>query len=100
MEAEEEPFLSPASIFEMSLKVRKNKLDIPPKYKERLEDIFSDFDFRPLDIKPAHASLAGRLDGAQADPFDRLLAAQSIIEGMPIMTVDAQIRAFGAQVVW
>jgi PIN domain nuclease of toxin-antitoxin system len=44
--------------------------------------------------------MAGNLPGSHKDPFDRLLAAQSIVENMPIMTVDAKLRELGAEVVW
>jgi PIN domain nuclease of toxin-antitoxin system len=100
LDAEKAPVLSAASIFEISIKMRIGKLDVPAKYKSRLEDLYVDFDFRPLDIKASHAALAGQLVGNHNNPFDRLLAAQSIIEGMDIMTIDRAIGELGARVVW
>jgi PIN domain nuclease of toxin-antitoxin system len=44
--------------------------------------------------------LAGQLVGNHNNPFDRLLAAQSIIEGMDIMTIDRAIGELGARVMW
>jgi PIN domain nuclease of toxin-antitoxin system len=93
-------FLSAVSIFEMSIKVGLGKLDIPKRYNSNLLTIFDEHDFVALHVSPQHADVAGRLPGPHRDPFDRLLAAQSIVEGMSIMTGNKQIRNLGAQVVW
>jgi len=34
------------------------------------------------------------------DPFDRLLVAQAQIEKLPIVTADAQVRAYDVEVIW
>jgi PIN domain nuclease of toxin-antitoxin system len=93
-------YLSSVSIFEIATKARSGKLDIPPLYAGRLSAIYADFNFAPLSVSVLHAEMAGRLVGSHKDPFDRLLAAQSIVENMPIMTVDAKLRELGAEVVW
>ncbi len=92
--------LSAVSIFEMSIKAGIGKLDLPPRYSKNLTLIYEDFDFTPLPILAKHANAAGFLQGNHRDPFDRLLAAQSITENMPIMTTDAEIRGLGAEVIW
>jgi PIN domain nuclease of toxin-antitoxin system len=56
--------------------------------------------FASLPISAEHAHLAGRLDGAHRDPFDRMLIAQARLEGMPIVSGDAVFAAFGATVIW
>ena len=58
------------------------------------------YHFEPLAITVEHGCLAGRLAGAHKDPFDRMLVAQSIIEGVPLATNDAALAALGATVVW
>ena len=40
------------------------------------------------------------MPGAHKDPFDRMLAAQALIEGVPIVSNDAAFAGFGVQVVW
>ena len=52
--------------------------------------------FAPLPISVEHAVLAGRLEGAHRDPFDRM-PAQSIIEQIPLVTNDAAFAGFGVQ---
>jgi PIN domain nuclease of toxin-antitoxin system len=93
-------YLSSVSIFEIATKVRSGKLIIPPLYAGRLSAIYNDFYFLPIEVGVLHAELAGNLVGTHRDPFDRLLAAQSMVENMPIMTVDSKLRELGAEVVW
>ena len=38
--------------------------------------------------------------GAHKDPFDRMLAAQALIENLPIVTNDTAIADFGVRVLW
>lgn len=93
-------YLSAVSIFEMSIKVGIGKLGLPKRYMNDLTLIYQDFSFQPIAISVDHANTAGSLKGIHRDPFDRLLAAQSIVEKMPIMTVDVKLRELGAEVVW
>jgi PIN domain nuclease of toxin-antitoxin system len=53
-----------------------------------------------LSVSAEHARAAGLLVGAHRDPFDRMLAAQSEIEQMPLITADAAFRAFGTKTIW
>jgi len=53
-----------------------------------------------LPVTAEHAQRAGLMDGVHRDPFDRMLAAQSEIEGMPLVTADAVFKAFGTKTVW
>jgi PIN domain nuclease of toxin-antitoxin system len=34
------------------------------------------------------------------DPFDRLLAARALVEGIPILSADARMAAYGGDVIW
>lgn len=58
------------------------------------------YHFTPLAITLEHGRLAGRMEYAHKDPLDRMLAAQAIIEGIPIATNDPAIATLGAQVIW
>jgi PIN domain nuclease of toxin-antitoxin system len=44
--------------------------------------------FGELPIGASHAARAGLLPHPHRDPFDRLLAAQALLEGLPIASVD------------
>ncbi len=47
-----------------------------------------------------HGLLAGGFDADHRDPFDRIIAAQAIIEGAQLVTADPAMRAFGADILW
>ena len=55
---------------------------------------------RHLPLTVAHAHRAGLLKGNHRNPFDRMLAAQSLTEYLPVVTHDPAIAAFGAHTVW
>lgn len=83
-------FLSAVSIWEIEIKRALGKLWL----QDDIVDIAGRAGFTPLAITWEHAAEAGRLPGHHADPFDRLLIAQSRIEALPIMTVDRQFSAY------
>ena len=53
-----------------------------------------------LPVTFAHAARAGAWPHTQGDPFDRMLAAQSHIEHVPLATNDPRVAAFGVETVW
>lgn len=40
------------------------------------------------------------LPGLHTDPFDRLLVAQSLLEGMPLISGDLEMTKYGVKVIW
>ena len=54
-----------------------------------------------LPITSRHAVAAGQLEWLHKDPFDRMLAAQSVLEGLALATADVVFRSIsGVQLVW
>jgi PIN domain nuclease of toxin-antitoxin system len=53
-----------------------------------------------LPISLEHALRAGSLEGTHRDPFDRILIAQSRVEGLPVVTKDPVFREYGVAVIW
>jgi PIN domain nuclease of toxin-antitoxin system len=53
-----------------------------------------------LSVAPAHATAAGRLPRLSGDSFDRILAAQALIEHATILTKDPLVVAYGPVAVW
>jgi PIN domain nuclease of toxin-antitoxin system len=56
--------------------------------------------FEWLSLRQAHATTAGRLPRLHGDPFDRMLAAQALIEPATILTRDPAIASYGYVVAW
>ncbi len=93
-------FVSAASGWEIATKVRKGQL---PEFAGNLasfaEDAVRD-GFELLDISARHGIAGGLLAGSHKDPFDRLIAAQALLEELVVVTRDAEIAAFGCEVIW
>ena len=95
-----ELLISSVSAFEITTKYRIGKL---PEFAAIARDfpaILDQLDHSPLPISMAHAAVAGALDHRHGDPFDRLLIAQALVEGMPIVSNEALFDAFGVERVW
>jgi PIN domain nuclease of toxin-antitoxin system len=87
-------YLSPVSLWEVTIKQSAGKLAGPADLAERMRDM----GFRPLPITHEHALLAGRLPLHHRDPFDRMLIAQAVTEGFTLATRDEHIPKYDVQV--
>lgn len=92
--------VSAATAWEIATKVRIGKLPAARRLAERFEVGLAEQGFRQLAITVAHGRRAGSLAGDHRDPFDRILAAQSMIEGLLVVSADARIRRLGARTLW
>ena len=92
--------VSAASAWEICTKHRAGKLPTATHLSQNFPALLRRLRFAPLSISVEHARLAGRLPGAHKDPFDRMLAAQSLIEGASLVTNDPAFAAFGVTMVW
>lgn len=86
-------FLSPVTLWEITIKQMAGKLDGPPELAERVRDM----GFRELPVTHAHAIAAGRLPVHHRDPFDRMLVAQATVEGLTLVTRDADIQRYDVE---
>lgn len=57
-------------------------------------------DFTALPVTLAHAARLQALPSHHADPFDRMLVAQAMVEGATLVTRDAALGAYGVPVLW
>jgi PIN domain nuclease of toxin-antitoxin system len=91
-------FVSAATAWEIATKVRLRKLRWTSPGS--LASYCAEQRFELLPVTFAHGERAGAWPQAHGDPFDRMLAAQSSIEGIPLVTNDAQIKGFGVETIW
>ena len=100
-ETESELYISAISLYEILSKYRLGKL---PEYKpvaENIVDALEGLEVKELPLNWEHARLAGDLDWAHKDPFDRMLAAQTQIEEMTLITCDKAFdSAPGIDTLW
>jgi len=92
--------VSAVSGIEIALKVRAGRLPSLAELVLRFDANVLDEDFRHLDIRHDHAVRAGLMPGEPRDPFDRILAAQALIEELTVVTRDPAFAAFGCEVIW
>lgn len=57
-------------------------------------------DFTELPVTLAHAARLQALPTHHADPFDRMLVAQAMVEGATLVTRDGALGAYGVPVLW
>lgn len=87
--------VSLASLWEVAIKHRINKLPVSPK------DFIGAIEaaaMRLLPIQPAHIVATSELPLLHGDPFDRLLVAQSQTESLALLTADARLAAYGGMI--
>jgi len=82
--------VSPASVWEASIKHAKGQLQIPPD----LTSWVRKEQFIELPMLLEHGELAGALPPHHGDPFDRILIAQAQVEGLTIVTRDRAFEAY------
>ena len=100
-ESTNELFVSAASQWEISTKVRLGKLPEFATLVTALPEHIARLGASELAMSSRHALAAGSLDWDHADPFDRMLATQSILEGMFFVSNDAAFsRLVGVQLIW
>ncbi|WBB55994.1 type II toxin-antitoxin system VapC family toxin [Verrucosispora sp. WMMD573] len=87
-------FLSPVTLWEITIKQGTGRLAGPPDLAERVRDM----GFRELPVTHAHAIAAGRLPSHHRDPFGRMLVAQAITEGLTLASRDASIALYDVDV--
>jgi len=56
--------------------------------------------FETVSMTFSHACLAGSLTQAHRDPFDRMLAAQSLLENLQLVSADPVFDQFGIERIW
>lgn len=93
-------FVSSISGFEIATKVSLGKLPGAEWIARAFVTPCADFDFIELPVNSAHAVMAGEFRSVHKDPFDRVLAAQAIVEGFGLVTDDRAMEVLGARRVW
>jgi PIN domain nuclease of toxin-antitoxin system len=98
--AENVLYISAASGWEIAIKYRLGKLELPSEPESFVIQEIQSNRFRPLPIELSHALHTSSLPMLHRDPFDRVLIAQSQLESLPILTVDRAIRQYEVATIW
>lgn len=99
-DGDNEIFLSAATAWEIAIKTARGRLALPEDPTRYVSNRMNLHGFQALPVQIHHAVQVYKLPMHHADPFDRLLIAQSQIESMPLISVDGDIRKYEVEVVW
>jgi PIN domain nuclease of toxin-antitoxin system len=91
-----EVLISIGGLWELVIKASSGKLALPAD----IETMVLGEGFSVLSIAFMHLRRFGALPRLHKDPFDRMMIAQALSEGIPIATCDPAFAAYGVQIVW
>jgi PIN domain nuclease of toxin-antitoxin system len=89
-------FVSAATAWEAAIKASLGRLDLPNTVESGVEDS----GFEKMQISFSHAETAAALPPHHGDPFDRMLIAQAISEGLTLVTHNRRLEAYEVPILW
>ncbi len=92
--------VSAATIWELAIKAAIGKLSLSQPYRLWMNKAMSDLRASLLPVSIDYADAQAGLPFHHRDPFDRLIIAQSLIEGISVVSADGQFDAYGVNRVW
>ncbi|QDW26841.1 type II toxin-antitoxin system VapC family toxin [Pedobacter sp. KBS0701] len=92
-------FISIASIWEIAIKCKLNKLSLNADF-DRILDFLDQNQIEILPISFDHIVKLNELDFHHRDPFDRILSAQGISENLTILTKDQNFSFYKTKTLW
>ena len=94
-----ENVVSVASYWEVVIKTQKGLLSISdlPTWWRRATELTA---ARVLQIRPSHVTALAALPMLHKDPFDRILIAQAVAEGLGFVTNDGLVSDYPVQTMW
>ncbi|HYV36220.1 MAG TPA: type II toxin-antitoxin system VapC family toxin [Gemmataceae bacterium] len=95
-----ERFLSPACLVEIALKVRLGKLPLKVPFSALFPAALTTNDIHLLPLEAGHIEPLTTLPLHHRDPFDRLVAATALVEGLTVVSVDGAFDAYGIARLW
>jgi PIN domain nuclease of toxin-antitoxin system len=97
-----EILVRPASYWEIAIKVSLDKWHLQQPFADLIDSLWTVYGFRILPIAPRHAERLLIMPHPQnhRDPFDRLLVAQALAEGLPLISVDDKLDQYGVTRLW
>ncbi len=93
-------FVSAATGWEIATKVRIGRLPLAASVAADMADILAAQGFASLPISFVHGQAAGRLPGPHKDPFDRMLIAQAMLDGLVLVSNEQPFDAYGVRRLW
>lgn len=90
-------YASAANTWEIAIKAMLGKIELD---LDELAEEIRNVGFTELPVSVAHTLRLRELPAHHRDPFDRILVAQSLEEGLTLVTHDSQLRNYPAPILW
>jgi PIN domain nuclease of toxin-antitoxin system len=100
LESDNDLLLSIACLWEIAIKVSRDRLTIPKPYEAFITQQLSLNNIELLPISVPHLAIVSTMPLHHRDPFDRLLIAQAMVENVAIVSVDPAFDAYLVQRLW
>lgn len=97
---DERALVSVVTAWEIVIKVGTGKLVLDSPVEEMWSRSILANNFEPLEVTARHVFAVSPLPQHHRDPFDRLLIAQAIAEGLPIVSADVVFDAYPVERIW
>lgn len=98
--ADTDVLISPATLWEMAIKVRLGKYTLPGPFGPFMDTQLTSNRIRLLPIEVRHTALLASMPFHHRDPFDRLIVAQALAESIGVVSIDAMLDAYGVSRLW
>jgi PIN domain nuclease of toxin-antitoxin system len=95
-----ERLLSVASLWEIAIKISLGKLAVTGTFEEVFPPQIETNAIQILPIEASHLDVVSRLPFLHRDPFDRLIIAQAMVEGIPLLSRDPAFDEYAVTRVW
>ena len=95
-----QPFLSIASLWETAIKISLGKLNLGQPFETFIPQQMALNGIDLLAIELDHTTIVSKLPFHHRDPFDRLLVAQAMTAGIPLVSVDEAFDAYPIKRLW
>jgi PIN domain nuclease of toxin-antitoxin system len=95
-----EVYFSVASCWELAIKLSLGKLRLTQSLERFIPEQLTRNGFALCGLEFRHVAAVAGLPFHHRDPFDRVLAAQALLDGLAIVSADRVFRKYGVAVVW
>lgn len=92
--------LSPATYWELAIKISIGKYRLSDPLAVYIDEAVQLYGLNILPIAPKHAEAIVLLHAHHRDPFDRMLIAQAIVEGVAVVSADKAFDAYPIKRLW
>ncbi len=93
-------YLSAVSGWEIGRKYAKGDLELPGRPESLIPQVRTDSGILSLPLSEEEAISAEKLPLLHKDPFDRMIIAQALVQGMVVVTPDRAFEPYPVRLLW